>query len=141
MDRKEVAFMSMLAKFVQVDSAELAKLQADPSLAEPLFEEESLATAMPAFAKLAKTVQDRMRAAGPQQMAGALSRLDSRMREEVEKRLGVTTSALAAGAGGDAFLKLMEERMTRITGLDRRGGTHDRVVGQGLARRALPIVR
>jgi hypothetical protein len=106
--------MSMNATFVQVDQADLSRLQADPSLAEGLFV--NGAAALAAFGPLIKTMQDRVRAAGPQLMADVLSRMDPRMRQEMEERLGRTTAALAAGQGGDAILKLMEERRARTGG-------------------------
>jgi len=106
--------MSLNATFVQVDEAELARLQADPSLVETLFEDESLAP--PALTPLTKAMQDRVRAAGPGLLADALSRFDPAIRQELEARLGQTTSALAAGAGGDDILKLMVERRVRSTG-------------------------
>jgi len=112
--------MSMNARFVQVDQAELSRLQADPSLVEALFEDESLAA--PALNALTKAMQDRVRAAGPQLLAGALSRLDPAIRQQLEERLGRATSALAAGAGGDAILKLMEERRARSAGRPRSAG-------------------
>lgn len=112
--------MSMNATFVQVDQAELSRLRADPSLAEALFVPESAAP--PGWANLSKLVQDRMRSNGPQLMATALSRLDPALREEIEKRLGRTTAALSTGAGGDAILKLMEERRTRGAGMQSGAG-------------------
>jgi hypothetical protein len=113
--------MSMNATFVQLDQAELSRLQADPSLAETIFQDGPLVP--PAFAALAKTMQDRVRAAGPQLFAGALSRLDPRVRQRLEERLGRATSDLAGGAGGDAILKLMEEARTRGAGLSAPPGT------------------
>lgn len=101
--------MSMNATFVQVDMSELPSFQADPSLVEALFQGGSAIP--PAFVALAKTMQDRVRAAGPQMMAGVLSRLDPAIRKQLEERLGRSTSALAAGEGGDAIMKLMEERL------------------------------
>ena len=103
--------MSMNAKFVQIDPAELSKLQADPSLAEMLFEED--ASIPPPFVALAKTMQDRMRATGPQQMAEALSRLDPSLRKQIEESMRRTNAALAGGAGGDTLLKLLEQRAAR----------------------------
>jgi uncharacterized protein DUF1877 len=103
--------MSMTATFVQVEEAELSRLQADPSLLETLFVDESLAPAV--FPPLPKEAQDRVRTAGPQLMAEALSRFDPAMRQQIEERLGLATSALAAGAGGDVILKLMKEREAR----------------------------
>ena len=118
--------MSMNAMFVQVDAADLSRLQADPSLAEALFEDES--TVSPAgptkLAGLTKTMQDRVRVAGPQFLADALSRLDPSIRQKLEQRLGHTTSALAAGAGGDAILKMMEERRNRSAGPASSAGMH-----------------
>jgi hypothetical protein len=49
-------------------------------------------------------------------MAEALSRFDPAMRKQLEERLGLSTSALAAGAGGDVLLKLMQEREARSAG-------------------------
>jgi hypothetical protein len=103
--------MSMNASFVQVDAGDLAGLQADPSLAEALFQDGP--TLPPAFLALSRTMQDRVRAAGPQYLASALSRLDPSLRRQLEERLGRTTEALAAGAGGDDILKLMQQRAAR----------------------------
>jgi hypothetical protein len=100
--------MSMNATFVQVDTADLSRLQGDPSLVEALFEDDAAVAAMPALVALTKTMQDRARAAGPQMLADALARLDPAIRKQLEERLGRSTSALAAGAGGDDILKLME---------------------------------
>jgi hypothetical protein len=110
----------MNATFVQVDEAELSQLQADPSLAEMLFAEmlfEDRPVVPPIFITLAKTMQDRVRAAGPQFLADALKRLDPSIRRQIEESLDRTTSALAAGEGVDAILKLMEGRRARSAGL------------------------
>ena len=104
--------MSMNATFVQVDQTEIAKFQADPSLVEALFEDESI-TLPPAFDNLAKVAQERLRTMGPQMLASALSRFDPAMREQLEKSIGRTTAALSKGEGGDALLKLMQERAAR----------------------------
>ncbi len=103
--------MSMNATFVQVDPAGLSRLQADPSLAETLFEEKSLAP--PALTALMRKMQDRVRAGGPLLPDDALSRLPPALRQQIEGSLGRTTAALAAGGGGDAILKLMEGRSAR----------------------------
>src|SRR5271157_1588998 len=87
--------MSMNAAFVQVDTAELARFQVDPSLVEALFDNESAVAAMPALFALTKTLQDRVRAAGPQMLAGALSRLPPEIRKQLEERLGRSTTELA----------------------------------------------
>src|SRR5438128_2671257 len=98
--------MSMNATFVQVDQAELSRLQADPSLVEMLFEAESLAP--PALTALMRKMQDRVRAGGPLLPADTLARLPPELRQQIEGSFSRTTSALAAGGGGDALLKLVE---------------------------------
>lgn len=100
--------MSMNATFVQVDSAELAQLQANPSLAEALFQNQPLVP--PVFAKLSQTMQERVRTAGPKLLADALARLDPSTRKRLEERLGAPTSVFAAGGGAEKILQLMQER-------------------------------
>jgi hypothetical protein len=107
--------MSMNATFIQVDAAELARLEADPGLAEGLFESRPLIP--PVFANLNRTMQDRVRAAGPNLMAQTLSRMDPAMRQRLEQHLGVTTEALASGAGGEHLLKAMQDRGARLAAL------------------------
>jgi hypothetical protein len=103
--------MSMNATFVQVDAAELAKLQAEPSMAEALFQDGPLIP--PAFMALSEKMQERVRAAGPNLLADVLKRMDPSIRSQLEARLGRPTSAFAAGQGGDDILKLMQERGSR----------------------------
>jgi hypothetical protein len=106
--------MSMSATFVQVDEAELAGFRADPSSVEVLFQDGPQLP--PPFTRMTEIMRQRVRVAGPQQMAEALARLDPSIRQQLEQslgRLGLTTSALAAGEGGDALLKLMEQRRSR----------------------------
>lgn len=100
--------MSLNASFVQVEEIELSRIKADPSLAEPLFEGDALVP--PAFIALTKTMQDRVRTAGPKLLADALTRFDPAMRKQLEERLGKPASVFAAGAGGDDILKLMQQR-------------------------------
>ncbi len=100
--------MSMTATFVQVDETEMSRFRADPSLVEMLFENGPLLP--PAFIALAKTVQDRVRAAGPQGMADRLARLDPRLRRQIEESVRRTNAALAGGDGADILLKLMGQR-------------------------------
>jgi hypothetical protein len=101
--------MSMNATFVQVDAAELSRIQADLSSAEALFQDEFLAG--PALA-LTRLMQDRMRSGGPRLTADALSRLPPPLRQQLEASLGRTTAALAAGHG-DAILKTMQQHLPR----------------------------
>ena len=107
--------MSINATFVQVDEAQLSRLQADPSLAETLFQGGPLVP--PAIAALAKKFQERMRAEGPRLLADTLTRLDPSIRSQLEKSFDRTASALAAGDRGDAILKLMEQGRARSAGL------------------------
>src|SRR5512143_1643347 len=111
--------MSMNATFVQVDEAELARLQADPSLLETLFEDESLAP--PALTPLTKAMQDRVRAAGPGLLADALSRFDPATRLHLE---------------ADGGTQSPQHRSSTP-----RWRAHSSVARQGLARRALRSVR
>ena len=107
--------MSMVAVFVQVDAEEFAKVEANPALAEAFFH-----TGPPipmAFSELSKKMEERVRTAGPQMLAGALSNLDPRIREQLEARLGGTAQQFAAGQGGEALLKLMQERRERAMGV------------------------
>lgn len=103
--------MSMNATFVQIEVAELSRLQADPSLAATFFQD--ALTMPPVFAALVKTVQDRMRAAGPQVMAEKWAQLDPRLRQQI---MGRTTAAFAAGKADD-ILKMLQERAARRGGL------------------------
>jgi hypothetical protein len=114
--------MSMNATFVQIDEADLSKLQADPSAAELLFQEGD-SVLPPVFLTLHKKMQDRVRAAGPKMLADAMARLDPRTRQQLEASLGRTTAALAGGAGGDQLLKLMEQRGARAGGAARSVAT------------------
>jgi hypothetical protein len=111
--------MSMNAKLVQIDPAELQRLQADPSRAEMLFEDDaSDASLPPAFVALAKTMHERIRAAGPQQMAEALSRFPPTLRKQIEDSMRRTNAALAGGKGADTMRKLMEpprDRSARVS--------------------------
>lgn len=88
--------MSMNATFVQVSSTELARFQRDPSLVEELFQG---GTVIPeVFMKLSRTMEDRVRATGPQ-LAESLARLDPRL----------------GALSGDDLLKLMQERRSRFS--------------------------
>lgn len=106
--------MSMQAVFIQVDADEAARIHADPSLAEALFENPAeMAAGLAAFGKLNAVMQERMRTTGPQMMAKQLSQMDPRLREMLEQRLGTTAEALASGHGGEQLLKAMEARQAR----------------------------
>jgi len=104
--------MSMNATFLQVDQTELSRLQADPSLAEALFQNQSLA---PLIA-LTEKMQERVRSVGPQLMADTLSRLPPELRQQLEGSIGRTMAAMSKGEGGADILKLMEQRRARAAG-------------------------
>lgn len=103
--------MSMNAIFVQVEDAEIARYEKDPDSVETLFSSQALPTA--GLLNMAAAAQDRIRAAGPQQVAAWLSRLPEPIRQQVEASLGRTTAALAAGEGGDDLVKLLQNRLAQ----------------------------
>jgi hypothetical protein len=119
--------MSMNAVFVQVGEDELTRLYAHPSQAEMLFENGSAAASLAAFGKLSQVMQDRVKAMGPQMVADALSRLDPRLRSALEARLGATTQAMASGQGGEALLRLMQERHARANEIAAGAGKHKKL--------------
>jgi hypothetical protein len=112
--------MSMSAVFVQVDADELAKIEANPALAEALFQS---AAAMPTvFGELSEKMEERVRTAGPQILAGVLSNLHPKTRQQLETRLGGTTQQFATGEGGEALLKVMQQRRERAMEMMRTAG-------------------
>lgn len=114
--------MSMNAVFVQVEAKELARIQANPSLAEPLFQQGPLIP--PAIANLSNVMQERVQKAGPQMLAAALANLDPTLRKRVEGSLGTTTEDLAAGKGGAELLKVMQERRARMMEMTQKAKGH-----------------
>jgi hypothetical protein len=103
----------MNATFVQIDAVELARFQRDPSLVDPLF---LGGTMIPdVFMKLSKTMEDRVRTAGPQMLAEGLARLDPALKERLAERLGKSPDEWARSLQGDDLLKLMEERRSRFS--------------------------
>ena len=103
----------MNATFVQVDDVELARFQRDPSLVETLFQGETVVPDV--FLKLSKTMEDRVRAAGPQTLAQSLAAMDPRLKERLAERLGKNPDEWAASLASDDVLKLMEERRARFS--------------------------
>jgi hypothetical protein len=102
--------MSMNAVFVQVEQAELAGFEADPDSVEALFE---MGGGLP---PLTEAMQERVRTAGTQLWENALSKLAPPIREQLQARLGNVQAAMAAGAGGDAILQMMQDRRSPPTG-------------------------
>ena len=104
--------MSMNAVFIQVDPEELARIEANPALAEPLFEA-GFESPLAKFGELSTNMEERVRTSGPQLLGQALANLDPRLREQLEQRLGATAQQFSSGQGGDALLKMMRERRQR----------------------------
>jgi hypothetical protein len=117
--------MSMNAEFVQVDAAELVRIQKEPSMAEALFHDGPIIP--PVFAQLNEKMQERVRTLGPQKLAAALEQLDPRIRQKLEERLGESTASLASGHGGEAILKLMKERGARTAGMSSLAGSREKL--------------
>lgn len=109
--------MSMNAVFVQVEPEALARILANPDLAEPLFFSHHGSihgSAVPAqFAQPNEALQERVRAAGPQMIAQVLAGLDPATRQRLEAKLGHSAEAFASGAGGDDLLKMLQQRGQR----------------------------
>jgi len=109
--------MSMNAEFVQVAAFDLKRIQADPSQAEALFLDGPMIPLV--STKLNESMQERVRATGPQMLAQALSHFDPQLRKQIEERLGQSMAELASGQGGDALLKLMKERGDRVVSMSK----------------------
>ncbi|HEY6325496.1 MAG TPA: YfbM family protein [Candidatus Cybelea sp.] len=103
----------MNATFVQIDAVELIRFQRDPSLVEALFQGETVIPDV--FMKLSKTMEDRVKTAGPQMLAESLARLDPSLRELLAERLGKSPDEWARTLQGDDLLKLMRERRSRLS--------------------------
>ena len=103
--------MSMNAVFVQVEDAEIARYEANPEAVETLFVSPSLPTA--GLLNMTAAMQERVRTAGPQQLAATLSRLPEPLRQQLEGALGRTTAALASGQGGEDLVKLLQDRLAK----------------------------
>jgi Domain of unknown function (DUF1877) len=98
--------MSILATFIAVDPQLLDRLRDDPLLAERLFG--------PGTAPGAGFDTEQMRALimsrGPQLLSGAMD-MHPQLRSQLEQRLGHTQDALSRGQGGEALLRLMQDRL------------------------------
>ncbi|HYL27057.1 MAG TPA: YfbM family protein [Candidatus Nitrosotalea sp.] len=106
--------MSMTATLVRVSTDELSQFERDPSLVEPLFEDGS-GVVPDDFLKLSKTMEDRVKAAGPQMLVEGLARLDPRLKERLAERLGKSPDEWARSLQGDDLLKMMQERRARLS--------------------------
>ncbi|MGN6377329.1 MAG: DUF1877 family protein [Gaiellales bacterium] len=100
----------MLATFIQVEPGVIERLRVDPSAAEQLF-----APAAPVQGFDTEQMRALIMARGPQLMAGAID-MHPHLREQLERRLGATQDELRGGAGGEAIMRLMQERLGRPPG-------------------------
>jgi len=64
------------------------------------------------FLKLSKTMEDRVRTAGPQMLAEGLARMDPSLRALLAERLGKKAGEVLQG---DDLLKFMQERRSRLS--------------------------
>ena len=98
--------MSMNAVFVQVDEAELAKIEAEPASAERLFVEQ------PSVTLKTENLQ-----AAAQALERALSRYDPAQREILAQRLGLDPTKAADGAdAASIFTSLLNRRAPAAEG-------------------------
>jgi hypothetical protein len=104
--------MSMNAIFVQLDPAEIARLQADPDFVESLFASEPV-NQPDASVLFNKQMQDRVRSAAPKMMADTLARMDPTLRKQIEDSMGRTRAAFVSGGGGEQLLQMMQQRADR----------------------------
>lgn len=112
----------MMATFVEVDPDLLARIQADPSIAEGLFMPDLPAVFDPD--RIREAVLDR----GPQLLAGAMD-LHPQLRAQIEQSLGRSQEALRRGEGAEALLALMQSRLGGPPGGTKESaeGTHDKL--------------
>jgi len=99
--------MSMIARFVQVAPALLAKLLDDPESVEELFND---ARPEPLPMAAMENMQKLFASRAPALLAGTLERMDPARREALTKRLealGLDAEALQSGKGGDVLAGLM----------------------------------
>ena len=97
--------MSMMAKFIALEEADLAAVRANPDLAEELFT--SLGRRGTAGAALRPDVRERLRVLVPQLMAESLAKLDPAMRARVEAQLAAFTNASSAEAMESAIGQML----------------------------------
>ncbi|HET7346504.1 MAG TPA: YfbM family protein [Acidobacteriaceae bacterium] len=103
----------MNAMFVQVEEAEIARLEANPDAAEGLFASQAVPAS--GLQKLAATAQARMQAMNPEQMATVLSRLPEPLRQQLEKSMGQSSAQMASGSGKADLLKLLQDKLVNRT--------------------------
>ncbi len=112
--------MSMTAVFVQVSPEQISFLEANPSTAESLFQPDGVSP-LAALGEMNEQMQERMRTTGPQMLAKALASLNPDLRQQLELKLGTTVGHLASGEGGDALLKLIQQRRDQALEIKKTG--------------------
>jgi len=113
--------MSMTAQFVQTSAAKPAELIDDPESVGELFSGDAPVISMQRPINLSEAQRQRIIEQGSQMLEETLARLDPKMREALDVRLGqlgVDPADLGKGAGGEALLNLM---MARAGGASRGG--------------------
>jgi Domain of unknown function (DUF1877) len=111
--------MSMVARFVQVAPELLTQLLGNAASAEELFEIDPGALYTEPMRQELQRGAERLQQAAAQgqlaqMLANSLAALDPSMRQMVEQRLGdlgVNVESLRSGQGGEAILRLMEQRL------------------------------
>jgi hypothetical protein len=113
--------MSMIGRFVQVTPEQLGQLLARPSSVEELFMDSADTFTEPMRQELRRGAERLKQAAAggglARMLAASLGTLDPGMRQMLEQRLGslgVNVAGLQGGQGGEAILKLMEERLPAL---------------------------
>ncbi len=96
--------------FVQVEEAEIERLEAEPDSVEALFAEGPPAGAA---RNLTAAMQERLRSITPEAMAQALSRMPEPLRQQLEASMGRTAAAMSSGKGADALFQLIEKRLAQ----------------------------
>jgi len=101
--------MSMIARFVQVEDAEIAGFAADPASVERLF---AGSPDQPArTAAVTPALEERIRANAPGTMAEALPKLAPATRSFISTRLGIAEQEMASMGSAEVLLRLMRERL------------------------------
>jgi hypothetical protein len=114
--------MSMNGQFVQVTPQRLAQLLARPDSVVELFQTPAGNFTEP-MRQVIQRGEERLKQAAAggqlaQMLAASLGTLDPRMRQMLEQRLGslgVNVEGLKGGQGGEAILKLMEQRLPPLS--------------------------
>ncbi len=111
--------MSMIAKFVEVASDQLAEILEEPDSVTELFHKPVMAARSAPTAMNERMRAEAMRLA-PQMLADSLARMNPAIRGALTtnlKAMGIDIADVQSGKGGDALLKLMIQRMGPLSTL------------------------